>query len=130
MPLPKDSKAGLYAMSREGNIVKVSIPQDCMAFQIGETMQIHTGGILKATPHQVRSGSMGAPGVSRNQYVLFMEPNFKEAMFVPHGRRSEQAIFVHENLQLPDLKQRWQEEISFEKFEMNTYASFAVHEEK
>jgi hypothetical protein len=39
-------------------------------------MQIHTGGILKATPHCVKTGEMGSPEISRNQFVLFMEPNF------------------------------------------------------
>jgi hypothetical protein len=38
---------GLYIRSRNSEIVKVSIPADCIAFQIGETAQIHSGGILQ-----------------------------------------------------------------------------------
>lgn len=31
-------------------MVKVSIPRDHVAFQIGETAQIHSGGILQVHP--------------------------------------------------------------------------------
>ncbi len=37
-----DSTAGLYCKSRKGDLVHVEIPEDCLAFQIGETTQIHT----------------------------------------------------------------------------------------
>lgn len=73
---------------------------------------------------------MGGPNISRNQFVLFMEPNFGEEMRVPVARKADQAIFQHKDLELPDLKKRWDPEMSFEKFEFNTYASFAVHEEQ
>jgi len=56
-PLPRDSidpQAGLYIMDRNGLVTKVDIPEDCMAIQIGECMQIITGGKVVATPHCVR----------------------------------------------------------------------------
>lgn len=48
-----DPTNGLYIKSRSGQVVRVSIPVDCIAFQIGETQQIHSGGSLQATPHCV-----------------------------------------------------------------------------
>jgi isopenicillin N synthase-like dioxygenase len=48
---PPDVEAGLYIKSRDGRLLKAVIPQNAIAFQVGETAQVHTGGLLKATPH-------------------------------------------------------------------------------
>jgi hypothetical protein len=44
-----DPSAGLYIRSRAGALVRVMLPPggSTLAFQIGETSQIHTGGILQ-----------------------------------------------------------------------------------
>jgi isopenicillin N synthase-like dioxygenase len=50
------------------------IPRDCIAYQIGETSTIMSGGLLRATPHAVQavrypeSKSMG-----RSTFAVFME---------------------------------------------------------
>lgn len=49
-----DADSGLYVLSRSGELVKADVPQDHLAFQIGETAQIHSGGVLQATPHAVK----------------------------------------------------------------------------
>ncbi len=46
-----DEKAGLYIKARSGELVHAKIPENAIAFQVGETAQIHTGGWLQATPH-------------------------------------------------------------------------------
>jgi isopenicillin N synthase-like dioxygenase len=53
VPSP-DPDAGLYIRDRVGNEFKVTIPADMLAFQIGETAQVHSGGLLIATPHGVQ----------------------------------------------------------------------------
>jgi isopenicillin N synthase-like dioxygenase len=42
---------GLYCRNRKSHLVKVSIPENHLAFQIGETAQVHTGGILQVKFH-------------------------------------------------------------------------------
>lgn len=42
-----DEDAGLYVRSRKSELFKVNIPVNNIAFQIGETAQIHSGGILQ-----------------------------------------------------------------------------------
>jgi len=42
-----DPNAGLYVVDREGESVRVEIPEDCMAVQLGECCQIVTGGVLQ-----------------------------------------------------------------------------------
>lgn len=42
MPCP-DPAAGLYIRDRRGRLIKVNIPADHVAFQMGESMQVHSG---------------------------------------------------------------------------------------
>ncbi|GAX83909.1 hypothetical protein CEUSTIGMA_g11333.t1 [Chlamydomonas eustigma] len=89
VPAP-DSDAGLYIRDRSGAIVKAKIPQDCIAFQVGETMQIHSGGLLHATPHYVRAAAQSrSQGVSRNAFAVFMQPDMLEPLDVPEGMSQE-----------------------------------------
>ena len=63
-----DAESGLYVRSRMGQLVQVILPtgNDTLAFQIGETSQIHSGGVLQATPHAVRGpAGEAAQGISR-----------------------------------------------------------------
>lgn len=39
-------EGGLYAKNRFGEIERIAIPQDMLAFQLGEVSQIITGGYL------------------------------------------------------------------------------------
>ncbi len=72
-----DPDAGLYIKSRKGELIHVNVPHDALAFQIGETAQIHTGGVLQATPHAVRGcnpNNSACKGISRESFAVFMEP--------------------------------------------------------
>ena len=42
----EDDVSGLFAMTRNHQEVKIKIPQNSLAFQIGETAQIVSGGLL------------------------------------------------------------------------------------
>lgn len=44
--------------------------------QVGEAMQVHSGGALRATPHYVRAAKgPKAAGVARNTFAVFMQPD-------------------------------------------------------
>merc|ERR1712165_172015 len=87
-----DPQSGLYIKSRVGRTVHVQLPKDSLAFQVGETAQIHTGGILQATPHAVRgcSGS-DSQSISRQSFAVFMEPEYHGDMDIPKGKTIEDA---------------------------------------
>lgn len=107
IPCP-DDKAGLYVRMRNGETVKVKIPSDCIAFQIGETAQIHSGGILQATPHMVKA--VESPGVSRSNLAIFMEPGPKEFMDCPEGANIDSVVNGGAKLLpkgVPLLSSRW-----------------------
>ena len=76
---PPDSRAGLYIQSRLGDVVKVDIPRDCLAFQTGEAIEIITRGMFKAVPHFVRGSWLGRSGaIARNTLAVFTQPNLWE----------------------------------------------------
>jgi len=56
--------SGLFVLSRSGELVQVvGVPADRLIFQIGETAEIHSGGVLQATPHAVKGGWVAVSGV-------------------------------------------------------------------
>lgn len=78
IPSPSPS-SGLYIQARDGELTKVTIPPDCLAFQTGEALELATAGRLRATPHFVRVGA-GNDGehVSRETFALFMQPDVNQ----------------------------------------------------
>jgi len=73
VPVKAPSPAsGLHIRAHEGELTKVAIPPDCLAFQIGEALEIATAGELRATPHCVRVGA--GEDVPRDTFALFMQP--------------------------------------------------------
>jgi len=124
-----DTSAGLYCKARNGDLVKVSIPSDHLAFQIGETAQIHSGGILQATAHCVK-GAQGpsAAGISRETFAVFMEPEFNAAMSIPNGSTSDDVLRGSgvKNLPpgVPPLGTRWEPSQDFGAFTEKTLKSY------
>ncbi|PKY04929.1 Clavaminate synthase-like protein [Aspergillus campestris IBT 28561] len=80
LPTSPDPKAGLYIRSRTGDIVKVNIPRDCLAFQTGEALQLITRGRFRAVPHFVKGARGNGEGgdVARNTLAVFTQPNLGE----------------------------------------------------
>jgi isopenicillin N synthase-like dioxygenase len=87
-----DPAAGLYARTRHGKEAKIPIPRDCLAFQIGESSQILTGGVLRATPHAVQAPKYPeSKTVVRDTFAVFMQPNHDMNMAPPEGVAPEQV---------------------------------------
>jgi len=128
IPSP-DPKAGLYIRSRHGKMVRVSIPSNNLAFQIGETAQVHSGGLLQATPHCVR-GAQGpqSEGVSRETYAMFMEPMWDEKMMIPEGCDVDNVTRGSSTQHLPPgvplLGKRWNSTQDFGQFTEVTLKSY------
>jgi isopenicillin N synthase-like dioxygenase len=97
--VPSPSLAsGLYIRNRGGDLIKVSIPNDCLAFQTGEALEIATGGKLLATPHCVRvGGGLHTERVSRETFALFMQPNTDQPLSTSttFGEFSKQVFSDH-----------------------------------
>lgn len=72
------SDCGLYIKDKSGEYCKISIPRDCLAFQIGEAAQVASMGLLVATPHLVRG--LCSESIARNTFAVFMQPNVDEML--------------------------------------------------
>jgi isopenicillin N synthase-like dioxygenase len=120
-----DPRAGLYIKARSGALVKAAIPPDCCAFQCGETLQIASGGVLRATPHCVRAAE-NAPGVARATLAVFMEPEPLARMAAPLGTDAAALLAGAEHLPrgVPPLGSRWAEGDSFADFTEKTLKSY------
>ena len=97
-PLPPDQvdpEAGLYVTNRSGESIHVKIPQDCMAVQIGECVQILTGGVVVATPHCVRGPrpEFGASNVkvARISCPCFIDSKPSFPLTLPNGCTRDNA---------------------------------------
>lgn len=117
----KGTDSGLFVRTRLGEMVKVSIPPDQIAFQMGETTQILSGGLLQATPHYVAGGQ--TPNLGRNTFAVFMEPGPDYMLEVSDSDKERVFIEVHE--QVPPLKNRFQSGITFGEFHHNTISGFS-----
>ena len=122
-----DENAGLYIKSRNGELVgPVKIPENALAFQVGETMQVHTGGFLHATPHAVRGCQ--TDGISRSTFAVFMEPEYHSSMSLPTGCTVEDVQCEEAEKALPKtvrtLKSRWKLGMNFGEFSDATFAAF------
>jgi len=97
IPSPSPT-SGLYIRTRGGELTKVSIPADCLAFQTGEALEVATGGKLRATPHCVRAGSSPEAGkVSRETFALFMQPDTSQQLSPSQtfGQLSQRVLDEH-----------------------------------
>ena len=126
VPCP-DENAGLYIKSRHGELIgPVKLPENALAFQVGETMQVHTGGWLQATPHAVRGCNKN--GISRSTFAVFMEPEYHSSMNLPPGRTVDDTQCVEAERSLPKsvrtLRLRWKLGMNFGEFSAATFAAF------
>jgi len=123
---PQD--AGLYVKVRNGENVKVSIPEDCLAVQLGETMQVLSGGILRATPHCVKASmdNNSENEISREQLAMFTACDLNLPMDLPEYSLSWKKVVECPNLPrgVPPLEGRLLGSKDFCEFADRTYKAY------
>ena len=106
-------------------MAKIAVPPTMLAFQLGESTQIHTGGVLEATPHcVVRGDEIAGKGVSICTFALFMQPNSLEKMKTPEGI-SEEKVRLTKAHNIPQLKERWEKGMRFKDFQKRTVKTYS-----
>lgn len=115
---PTDSFEGLHVLPSGADVpLRAHIPSDCLAFQIGESAQIVTGGALRATPHFVALPSSDSP-VARVTFAVFLQPNPWDILRLPKGVDISEAF--HTSPRVPPLAPRFQDGHSFGAFSAKT----------
>lgn len=121
-----DPNSGLFIQSRSGGEpVRMVLPADCCAFQIGESSQILSGGRLRATPHAVSGSAMAK--VSRESFALFLQPNEDFTLDLPEGT-SIDDLGVPLRSDVASIQSRWKPGQTFGEFHWATIKKFAVKE--
>ena len=123
---------GLFVQPRSinghGAPVRVVVPPDHCAFQVGETAQILSGGLLQATPHAVLRDTNDSSR-TRESFAVFLEPEFGAPLDVPAGKTMEDCwggAGSNPELGLPPLSARWKPGQTFGDFHLATVSAFAV----
>ncbi|PRQ77503.1 hypothetical protein AAT19DRAFT_8571 [Rhodotorula toruloides] len=103
--IPSPSRStGLFIKTRAGKVVQATIPENCVALQTGETVELLTSRRLAATPHFVNAtaatlgrkalevierrkeeepetwGKVESGTVSRETLAVFLQPNHDEVV--------------------------------------------------
>ncbi|KAJ3029740.1 UNVERIFIED_CONTAM: hypothetical protein HDU68_011257 [Siphonaria sp. JEL0065] len=73
--LPSTNDSGLYIQHPTGEFTRVSIPEDCIAFQIGQAARLLSNGVLRATPHMVKGSCIEGINVERSTFACFLQPD-------------------------------------------------------
>ena len=109
------SETGLFIKNRKEETIKINWSEDCLAIQIGELIQLVSGGALQATPHSVMtSGKL--TNVSRSTLATFIEPSPSYIINCPN---EEEALIEHDNIR--SLKTIWKQGISFKDFSYHSF---------
>ena len=122
-----DDKSGLYIRKRDGDVVQVDIAPDQIAFQIGESAQILSGGALNATPHSVRGPSIPT-STGRETFAVFMQPSPSDRLQMPVDCVRTDVLYCsdgkHKPPRLPSLRSRWYDSMTFGEFHDSTLNSY------
>lgn len=127
VPSP-DAKAGLYIVDRDSNSIQVTIPNDELAVQCGECLQILTGGLLVATPHCVRAGRGLSPEgnpVGRVSFPVFVDTAMQFPLSSPEGVTREEVFTSTVTSKVPPLEKRWlKQKTPFVQFLGDTFKQY------
>eukprot|EP00347_Sterkiella_histriomuscorum_P012868 403366914 len=120
-----DPEAGLFIQKRDYQILKLDIPRDCIAFQLGELAQVVSGGLLQALPHAVMM-TKKRNDLARVSMALFMEPDYSQPIKMPQGTNIDRVLVKQDREhKLSPLEERWQDGMSFGDYYENCRKSFS-----
>ena len=109
------SKTGLIIKNRKGEDIRVTYRACDIAFQIGEILQVQSGGTLHATPHSVVVGDDIPDNYGRSTFVLFMEPNREEKIDIPIEAKFEN-VMTSPIYSVPKIEDRFKRGMTFGQF--------------
>lgn len=111
-------ETNLCIRNKDDEIMKVRAKPDELLIHIGETSQIITGGILRATPHAVITDGTQEK-LSRSTYALFFDPKPEFRITCPKTKYSDFSFIDYDNM--AKLSTKWKDGITFEEFGYKTF---------
>ncbi len=120
----EDETAGLYIKDRQGNTHHGVIPENALLCQVGEILQILSGGYLQATPHCVKSSKI--KGVTRETFPVFIDCNVEQDISLPKWAKEDttETKGMKGLDGVPQLKERYDGCKQYHEFVFNTYSKY------
>ncbi|KAI0566469.1 2OG-Fe(II) oxygenase [Gracilaria domingensis] len=124
MPRPPDQTAGLYIVrGPDADVQKFGFPADHLAFQIGETAQILSGGLLRATPHAVKM-PVDMHCISRVSFAVFLQPSPEAKLGLPALSKEQSQEALRTDDCIPALTARYQDGNTVGEFGATTFKAY------
>lgn len=127
IPNPDPEGAGLWVVDRDGSAIRVRIPRDCMAIQVGECTQVVTAGEFVATPHCVRGCRpeyANGRKVARISCPCFVDTHPSFELRIPEGVSREEVLARGLSSKVPPLGERWEPGQNFGDFLGSTFRRY------
>lgn len=121
--IEEQEDSGLYIKDRNSNIHHSKIPENAVLCQIGEILQILSGGYFQATPHCVRSSKL--KGVTRETFPVFIDCDVEHSIKLPKWSKKNVLETKGMNgLNIRTLENRYKNCEKYYQFVHNTYSSY------
>lgn len=113
---------GLIIRNKKEKLIRVRLPKNSVLCQIGETLQILSGGYFRATPHAVSGKNLN--NVTRETYPLFIDCNPLKDISIPKFAKDNvlETYGITDNI-VP-LKDRYNGCKYYYEFAAATYKSY------
>ena len=125
----KLSKTGLWIQKRNGEYFRFTYGKNDIAFQIGETLQVESGGLLHATPHAVKVEDDMPDNIARATFALFMEPSMSHKLSIP-AEANVNDITTSNIYTVPKIQDRYVPGMTFGEFNDATINYYYRHLKK
>lgn len=120
--VPEPEETGLIIRNKKEEMIRVKLPKNSVLCQIGETLQILSGGYFRATPHAVSGKNLN--NVTRETYPLFIDCHPMTSISIPNFAKNNvlETYGITDNI-VP-LKDRYNGCQYYHEFAANTYKSY------
>lgn len=115
---------GLCIKDQNGNIHHCVIPENALLCQVGEMLQILSGGYLQATPHCVKSAKL--KGITRESFPVFIDCPVDQDISLPKWskKNADETKGMKGLVGVPELKDRYKDCKTYYDFVHKTYSAY------
>ncbi len=128
--VPEPENSGLLIKNEHGETVKVTIPENAVLCQVGETLQVLSGGHLVANQHAVKPHNV--KDISRETFPVFIDCSPMESIDIPDYGLKEDEVLETKFLPkgVPALKNRYEGCKLYHEFVTKTLSSYYKKEQQ
>ena len=105
--IKEPKNCGLCIKDKHGNVHHCVIPENALLCQVGEILQILSGGYLQATPHCVKSIKL--KGITRETFPVFIDCPVHQDISLPKWskKNTDETKGMKGLIGVPELKKRY-----------------------